>query len=61
MRKTVAETYYYDNEGNCFQLSDLYKRIGEAGLDSSYNEFCRGREIKSHYGVYFFEEKPDDF
>ena len=23
--ETVSETYYYDNEGNCFQFSDLYK------------------------------------
>lgn len=36
------------------------KRIEQAGLDATYNEFCRGRDIKSHYGVYFFEEKPKD-
>ena len=36
------------------------KRIKEAGLDADYNEFCRDREIKSHYGVYFFDEKLED-
>ena len=36
------------------------RRIKEAGLDENYNEFCRNREIKSHYGVYFFNEKPED-
>lgn len=33
-------------------------RIKEAGLDENYNEFCRDRNIKSHYGMYFFKEKP---
>ena len=36
------------------------RRIKEAVLDETYNEFCRNREIKSHYGVYFFNEKPED-
>lgn len=34
------------------------ERIAEAGLDPDYNEFCREREIKAHYGVYFHKEKP---
>lgn len=32
------------------------ERIKEAGLDHTYNEFCRGRQIKAHYGVYFHTE-----
>ncbi len=34
------------------------ERIAAAGLDGDYNEFCRGREIKAHYGVYFDKPKP---
>ncbi|MBO5069710.1 MAG: sulfatase-like hydrolase/transferase [Roseburia sp.] len=33
------------------------ERVRRAGLDENYNEFCKGREIKAHYGVYF---KKDD-
>lgn len=33
-------------------------RVEKAGLDPNYNEFCRDREIKAHYGVYFYREKP---
>ena len=36
------------------------ERIKAAGLDENYNEFCRDRKIKSHYGVYFFNEKPKE-
>ena len=49
-----------------FQISfpianwEQVKRIEQAGLDANYNEFCRDREIKSHYGVYFFNDKPKD-
>jgi len=33
------------------------ERLRDAGLDADYNEFCRTRPIKAHYGVYFFDEK----
>ena len=33
------------------------ERLREAGLDADFNEFCRNRPIKAHYGVYFFDEK----
>ncbi len=36
------------------------ERVEEAGLDPTYNEFCRDHKIKAHYGVYFHEEKPED-
>lgn len=32
------------------------ERIRTAGLDADYQEFCRDREIKAHYGVYFLEK-----
>ena len=33
------------------------ERLREAGLDADFNEFCRTRPIKAHYGVYFYDEK----
>ncbi len=39
----------------------LVKRVKDAGLDYNYNEFCRDREIKAHYGVYFHKEKAENF
>lgn len=35
-------------------------RLKEAGLDHTYNEFCRNRPIKAHYGVYFFNDPPEE-
>ena len=32
-------------------------RVRDAGLDPDYNEFCRTRKIKAHYGAYFLEEE----
>jgi len=32
------------------------RRIAAAGLDADYNEFCKTREIKAHYGVYFLDK-----
>ena len=29
------------------------KTLRAAGLDADMNEFCKGRPIKAHYGVYF--------
>ncbi len=36
------------------------KRVKEAGLDHTYNEFCRDREIMAHYGVYFHTEPEEN-
>ncbi len=33
------------------------ERLAAAGLDPNANEFCRDREIKAHYGVYFLTDK----
>lgn len=33
------------------------QRLFDAGLDGNFNEFCKDRPIKAHYGVYFFDEK----
>ena len=33
------------------------ERIAAAGLDPTVNEFCKGREINAHYGVYFIPKK----
>ena len=35
------------------------ERLENLGLDATYNEFCKEREIKAHYGVYFHEERPE--
>lgn len=32
------------------------ERVKEAGLDHTYNEFCRGRHFAASYGVYFESE-----
>lgn len=34
------------------------ERLEQAGLDATYNEFCRNREIKACYGAYFHTERP---
>lgn len=31
-------------------------RLRTAGLDADYNEFCKGRDIQRHYGVYWNED-----
>jgi len=36
-----------------FDSMTAIERIEKAGLDPTANEFCKGREIKAHYGVYF--------
>ena len=35
------------------------ERLEALGLDATYNEFCKEREIKAHYGVYFHKERPE--
>jgi len=32
------------------------ERLKQAGLPWDYNEFCRTREIKAHYGVYYMKQ-----
>ena len=51
---------FLDNFDISFPLASWkeVERVEQAGLDATYNEFCRNREIKSHYGVYFHTERP---
>ncbi|MBQ9797324.1 MAG: sulfatase-like hydrolase/transferase [Clostridia bacterium] len=51
---------FLDNFDIAFPLNswEEVERIERAGLDGEYNEFCRGREIKAQYGVYFYQERP---
>lgn len=50
---------YLDEFDIAFPIANMthIERIKAAGLDADFNEFCRDREIKAHYGVYFFNEK----
>lgn len=51
---------FLDNFDISFPLAswEQVERIEKAGLDATFNEFCREREIKSDYGVYFNTERP---
>ncbi len=46
---------FLDHFDICYPLPNMasVEKVREAGLDGDYNEFCRDREIKAHYGVYF--------
>ena len=46
---------FLDNFDICYPLSSMtaVNRLKELGLPWDYNEFCKEREIKAHYGVYF--------
>lgn len=48
---------FLDNFDVYYPLGSMEEvhRIKEAGLDADYNEFCKEREIKAHYGVYWDE------
>lgn len=50
---------FLDNFDISFPLASWteIERIEKAGLDATYNEFCKGRDIKSDYGVYFRTER----
>ena len=50
---------FLDNFDIAYPLASraAQKRLVDAGLDGDYNEFCKDRPIKAHYGVYFFDEK----
>jgi hypothetical protein len=50
---------FLDNFDIAYPISTraAQQRLRDAGLDADYNEFCRTRPIKAHYGVYFFDEK----
>lgn len=49
---------FLDNFDICYPLSSMteLERLKELGLPWDYNEFCKEREIKAHYGVYFKNE-----
>lgn len=36
---------------------EAVERVREAGLDADYQEFCRNRPIKAHYGLFFRPKK----
>ncbi len=46
---------FLDTFDIAYPLSSMteVERVRAAGLDADYQEFCRDREIKAHYGVYF--------
>ncbi len=49
---------FLDNFDICYPLASMteVERLKEAGLPWDYNEFCKEREIKAHYGVYFYNK-----
>ena len=50
---------FFDEFDIAFPLSswDEVDRVRDAGLDATYNEFCKEKPIKAHYGVYFHTER----
>lgn len=46
---------FLDNFEICYPLGSMtaIERLKAAGLAWDYNEFCKEREIKAHYGLYF--------
>lgn len=50
---------FLDDFDIAFPLSSWNEvdRIEEAGLDPTYNEFCKEKPIMAHYGVYFHKER----
>ena len=46
---------FLDNFDIAYPLASMeeVERLKQAGLDWTYNEFCKTRPIKAHYGVYF--------
>lgn len=54
-------TKFLDNFDIAYPIASWadIERLERLGLDATYNEFCRDREIKANYGVYFFEERPE--
>lgn len=49
---------FLDNFDICYPLGSMaeVERLKQAGLPWEYNEFCKTRKIKAHYGVYFMTE-----
>lgn len=49
---------FLDNFDICYPLGSMreIERLKALGLPWDYNEFCKEREIKAHYGVYFLEK-----
>ena len=50
---------FLDNYDIAYPVASMagIERLREAGLDYNYNEFCKTRPIKAHYGVYFMQKK----
>ncbi|NLM78435.1 MAG: sulfatase, partial [Ruminococcaceae bacterium] len=48
---------FLDNIDIAYPLASMaeVERLKQAGLPWDYNEFCRTRKIKAHYGVYFMK------
>lgn len=57
VRSGIEELHpsFLDDFEICYPLGSMTEvdRIRKAGLDSDYNEFCRNRTVKAHYGVYW--------
>lgn len=49
---------FLENFDICYPLGSMteVERLKEAGLPWDFNEFCKDREIKAHYGVYFMKK-----
>ena len=47
--------HFLDDFEICYPLShaEQIDRVKAQGLDGDYNEFCKDRPIKAHYGVYW--------
>ena len=60
IRKDLEQKHpkFLDDFELAFPLSSWaeVERVKAAGLDYTYNEFCREKPIKAHYGVYFHTE-----
>ena len=48
---------YLDNFDIAYPIASMeeIRRLEAAGLDTQYNEFCKTRKIKAHYGAYFMK------
>ena len=57
VRQGIEEMYpaFLDTFEICYPLGSPkeVERVKAAGLDADYNEFCKERPIKAHYGVYW--------
>ena len=46
---------FLDDFDICYPMGSMteVERVRAAGLDADFNEFCKEREIKAHYGLYW--------